>query len=100
MLESKKGHRNWFVVLRPSQTDITKSHKSWSRLGSILVDCIIITTTAALAFYQALVSYNAKLNVTGAGFSNQGITESAILLAIFIFGVIRLVLDLRRREDI
>lgn len=55
MLKSKKSHKNWFVVSQQSQTDITNSHKNRSRLGNIIVDCLIITTTAALAFYQAVV---------------------------------------------
>jgi hypothetical protein len=100
LLESKTSHKNLTNILSRIQNNITNSHKNRIWLVSIIIDCLIITTTAALAFYQALESFNAKLAGTEAGFTNQGITESAILLAVFFFGVFRLVLDLGRRDDI
>jgi len=61
---------------------------------------MIIISTAALAFYQALNSVTVS-PYTGAGYQNNDFNpaESIVLLAIFFLGVSRLVIDLRGREE-
>jgi len=69
------------------------------KLVSIMVDFVLIASSAALAFYQALNSI-VVFQYAGAGFqhSNRSLIESVVLLVIFFFSIYRLVIDLRSRE--
>ena len=102
ILESKKHQKNWIMLLSQIRSGITKNHKNRIRLGSIIVDFMIIASAAALAFYQAYQALNsfAGIQYAGAGFRNnsQNLFESVILLVIFFLGVSRLIIDLRSRE--
>jgi hypothetical protein len=69
-------------------------------LGSLIFDFCIIAFASGLAFYQALNSISIT-KYAGAGFqnNNSNLLGSLVILAIFFFGVFRLVIDLRSREE-
>jgi hypothetical protein len=84
---------------KPNDTEAQRHHKKGHGLGIILVDFVIIAFSAALAFYQALNSV-VIFQYAGSGFqfNNNNLVESVIILVIFLFGISRLVIDLRSRE--